>query len=209
MTPSPYTLNVLISVFLLPAIVFADDFKTVDGKEYKNATVTRVEADGIVVKTKGGISKVYFAELPKDVQERFHYDPQKAAAAQVADVRQTEELNKANKQTEELDKQRKAATEKQYQQGLELQAKYNNTQALTDQLSVLQRQEQNLLVLIGRAEKAQTDARRRWIDGQGGTQYTAPDEGNLAVLRGNLENVREEKQRVRQELEQAQRQPQR
>jgi 23S rRNA pseudoU1915 N3-methylase RlmH len=209
MTPSPYTLNVLISVFLLPAIVFADDFKTVDGKEYKNATVTRVEADGIVVKTKGGISKVYFAELPKDVQERFHYDPQKAAAAQVADVRQTEELNKANEQTEELDKQRKAATEKQYQQGLELQAKYNNTQALTDQLSVLQRQEQNLLVLIGRAEKAQTDARRRWIDGQGGTQYTAPDEGNLAVLRGNLENVREEKQRVRQELEQAQRQPQR
>jgi 23S rRNA pseudoU1915 N3-methylase RlmH len=209
MTPSPYTLNVLISVFLLPAIVFADDFKTVDGKEYKNATVTRVEADGIVVKTKGGISKVYFAELPKDVQERFHYDPQKAAAAQAADVRQTEELNKANKQTEELDKQRKAATEKQYQQGLELQAKYNNTQALTDQLSVLQRQEQNLLVLIGRAEKAQTDARRRWIDGQGGTQYTAPDEGNLAVLRGNLENVREEKQRVRQELEQAQRQPQR
>jgi 23S rRNA pseudoU1915 N3-methylase RlmH len=193
----------------LPAIVFADDFKTVDGKEYKNATVTRVEADGIVVKTKGGISKVYFAELPKDVQERFHYDPQKAAAAQVADVRQTEELNKANEQTEELDKQRKAATEKQYQQGLELQAKYNNTQALTDQLSVLQRQEQNLLVLIGRAEKAQTDARRRWIDGQGGTQYTAPDEGNLAVLRGNLENVREEKQRVRQELEQAQRQPQR
>jgi hypothetical protein len=51
----------------------SDDFKTTDGKEYKNATVTQVEADGIVVKTKGGISKVYFAELPKDVQERFHY----------------------------------------------------------------------------------------------------------------------------------------
>ena len=63
-----------------------------NGKEYKNATVTGVEADGVMVKTKGGISKVYFAELPTDVQERFHYDPQKAAAAQVAAVRQTQEL---------------------------------------------------------------------------------------------------------------------
>jgi len=74
----------------LPAITFlilclvsttlADDFKTMDGKEYKNATVTRVEPDGIVVKTKSGISKVYFPELPKDVQQRFNYDPQQAVA---------------------------------------------------------------------------------------------------------------------------------
>jgi hypothetical protein len=26
-----------------------------------------------VIKTKTGISKIYFVELPKDVQERFHY----------------------------------------------------------------------------------------------------------------------------------------
>ena len=57
----------------------ADDFKTTNGKEYKNATVTRVEPDGIVVKSKSGISKVYFVELPKDVQERFHYNAQQAA----------------------------------------------------------------------------------------------------------------------------------
>src|SRR5437879_11449795 len=55
------------------SIALAEDFKTIDGKEYKNATVSRVEADGIVLRTKTGISKVYFAELPKDVQERFHY----------------------------------------------------------------------------------------------------------------------------------------
>jgi hypothetical protein len=36
-----------------------------------------------------------------------------------------------------------------------------------------------------------------WISGQGGTQYCAPAEAELPVLRGNLENVREEKQRVR------------
>jgi hypothetical protein len=58
---------------LSASIVIADDFKTINGKEYKDATISRVEADGIVIKTKAGISKIYFVELPKDVQERFHY----------------------------------------------------------------------------------------------------------------------------------------
>src|SRR6266498_897366 len=72
-------MKVLILLFLcLGLVAFADDFKTITGKEYKNATVSRVEPDGIVLTSKAGISKVYFAELPKDVQERFGYDPQKA-----------------------------------------------------------------------------------------------------------------------------------
>jgi hypothetical protein len=58
---------------LAASLALADDFKTVSGKEYKNATVTRVEADGIVIRTKRGIAKVYFIELPKEVQERFNY----------------------------------------------------------------------------------------------------------------------------------------
>jgi hypothetical protein len=49
------------------------NFKTVSGKIYKDATISHVEADGIVLRTKTGISKVYFVELPKDVRERFHY----------------------------------------------------------------------------------------------------------------------------------------
>ena len=53
------------------SITLADDFKTLDGKQYRNATVSRVERDGIVLRTKSGISKVYFVELPADVQERF------------------------------------------------------------------------------------------------------------------------------------------
>jgi hypothetical protein len=55
------------------SLVLAEDFKTVSGKIYKDATISHVEADGIVLRTKTGISKVYFVELPKDVQERFHY----------------------------------------------------------------------------------------------------------------------------------------
>jgi hypothetical protein len=65
---------------LATSLALADDFKTTNGKEYKNVTVSRVEPDGIVIKSKSGISKVYFTELPKEVQERYHYDAAKAAA---------------------------------------------------------------------------------------------------------------------------------
>ena len=58
---------------LFTSLALSEDFKTVSGKVYKDATVTRIEADGIELKTKTGISKVYFTELPQDVQERFHW----------------------------------------------------------------------------------------------------------------------------------------
>lgn len=61
---------------LFASLALAEDFKTINGKEYKDATVSRIEADGIVLKSKTGISKVYFIELPKEVQERFHWPKQ-------------------------------------------------------------------------------------------------------------------------------------
>jgi len=64
----------------LASVALAEDFKAIDGKEYKDATVSRVEPDGIVLMSSSGISKVYFTELPKEVQERFHYYPGKAPA---------------------------------------------------------------------------------------------------------------------------------
>jgi hypothetical protein len=72
------TLAVLAA--LCSSLALADDFKTITGKEYKNAEISRVEPDGIVLKTKSGIAKVYFTELPKEVQERFHYDAASVAA---------------------------------------------------------------------------------------------------------------------------------
>jgi hypothetical protein len=71
-----------ILILLSATLALAEDFKTVKGKEYKDATIMRVERDGIVLKTKTGISKVYFFELPSDVQQRFHPTPAKTAAAQ-------------------------------------------------------------------------------------------------------------------------------
>ena len=68
-----WAITIAILPLLSAALALAEDFKTASGRVYKDATISRVEADGIVLRTKTGISKVYFVELPKDVQERFHY----------------------------------------------------------------------------------------------------------------------------------------
>ncbi len=67
-------------ILCLASVAVADDFKLINGREYKDATVSRVEPDGIVLRTKSGIAKVYFVELPKEDQERFHYNPAMASA---------------------------------------------------------------------------------------------------------------------------------
>ena len=72
-----------LSIFaaLSASLTLADDFRTIRGKEYKDATVSRIEPDGIVLRTQSGIVKLYFIELPKEVQERFRSDPGKTSAA--------------------------------------------------------------------------------------------------------------------------------
>jgi thiol-disulfide isomerase/thioredoxin len=100
---------------------FAEDFKATDGKEYKNVRVSRVEPDGIVLISKSGISKVYFTELPKHVQDRFHYD---AANAVAYSAQQT--ASQAAFQNQQADLRRKLAEEKnRYWTG---QAPAKNTQ---------------------------------------------------------------------------------
>src|SRR5437879_3696365 len=90
--------KVFVLIVCVASAALAEDFKTITGKEYKNVTVSRVEPDGIVLRTKSGISKLYFTELPKDVQERFHYDKDQATAY-AAD--QNAKLDALGKQQEE------------------------------------------------------------------------------------------------------------
>ena len=87
-----YWQTLAILAALSMSMVLAEDFKTTNGKEYKDATITRVEGDGIVIRTKTGISKVYFTELSKDVQERFH--PRPSPTKTVAAQRERESIKK-------------------------------------------------------------------------------------------------------------------
>jgi len=86
---------------LCASIALADDFKTIDGKEYINVTVSRVEPDGIVLSSKSGISKVYFVELPKEVQQRFGYDSVSAEAAEEKRIEEQKGVERERVEKEE------------------------------------------------------------------------------------------------------------
>ena len=119
------------------SLALGDDFKTIAGKEYKDANVTRVEPDGIIVKMKSGISKLYFGELPKEIQERFHYDPQQATAYSAAQAANYEVYQK---QQEEVRRRQEDAYAQNYATYLQQQALNRNAQTAVDQTAMEQQQ---------------------------------------------------------------------
>jgi len=122
--------------FCLASVAFADDFKTIYGKEYKNATVSRVEPDGILLRTKSGITKIYFTEFPKEVQDRFHYNAQQAAQFTYQTTAQTGEENRLTQQQQTQEAQKKAAQ-------LEIQRQQQQADLQRQQREATQRQQGN------------------------------------------------------------------
>jgi len=191
----------LLIFLILPVISvsLADDFKTLAGKEYKDVTVSRVEPDGIVLTSKAGISKVYFTELPKNVQERFSYDPQKAVDYS---AQQSTGFEQLRKQEEEVSRQKTEASQKENQSRVKQVSQQSNVRMLQGHYEQLQKQEDNLLIQIGEAKKP---GPAYW----GGTKnktlrhYPNPHASQLPLLESHLKDVRHEKDQVRKQLEKA------
>jgi hypothetical protein len=177
---------------------FAEDFKTVNGKEYKDATVSRVEPDGVVLKTKSGIIKVYFTELPKDVQERFHYDSSKAASYS---SEQAANYGAYQNQESEARRQREDAASKNNAILAGQQAAINRTHGLQARYEELQREEDALLQRIGEANQP---GQPYWV-GKTLHHYPNPKKNQVSFLQSHLSDVRREKNEVRKQLEKAQR----
>jgi len=163
-------------IFSFASLGFSEDFKTLNGKEYKDAIVTRVEPDGIVVKTKSGVTKVYFTELPKDVQDRFHYDSEKAASYS---AEQAANYTAYQKQQEETRRQQAEADAKNNAALAEQQAATNRTQALQARYGELQRQENDLLHQIGEAKQPGPEYRQ----GKSVLHHPNPQKSQLPLLR--------------------------
>jgi len=190
-----------VLIFSFVSVAFSDDFKTLAGKEYKNATVSRVEPDGIVLTSKTGISKVYFTELPKDVQERFGYDPQKAGEYS---AQQSAGFDQVRKQQEQTSRQKAEASQKADQHRAEQANRRNAIEILQARYEALQKQEDHLLLQIGEAKKP---GPAYW----GGTKnktlrhYPNPQASQLPLLQSHLKDIRHEKDQVRKQLEKPQR----
>ena len=187
--------TILLLSFATAAL--SEDFKTVNGKEYKDATVTRVDPDGIAVKTKSGIAKVYFTELPKDVQEHFHYDSEKAAAYS---AEQAANYTAYQKQQDETQRQQQAADAKIEASVAAQQAATNRMQALQTRYGELQKQEDGLLRQIGQAKQLGPEYRQ----GRSVRHQPNPLKSELPVLQSHLSDVRHEKTEVKKQLEKAQ-----
>jgi hypothetical protein len=184
----------------LISLAVADDFKTLAGKEYKNATVSRVEPDGIVLISKAGISKVYFTELPKDVQERFGYDPRKAGNYS---AQQSAGFEQVRKQQEETSRQKVEASQKENQSRAQQASRQNELRTLQSRYEELQRQEDDLLLRIGEAKKP---GPAYWSGKNNQTlrHYPNPQASQLPLLQSHLKDVRHEKDQVRKQLGKAQ-----
>lgn len=190
----------LFIIFLLSfaTAALSEDFRTVNGKEYKDATVTRVEPDGIVVKTNSGVTKIYFTELPKDVQEHFHYDSGKAASYS---AEQVANYTAYQKQQEEAQRQQQTADAKTNAAWAAQQAATNRTQDLQTRFGQLQKQEDDLLRQIGQAKQPGPEYRH----GRSVRHQPNPQKSQLPVLQSHLSEVRHEKKEVRKQLDKAQR----
>jgi hypothetical protein len=183
------------------SLALADDFKTVTGKEYKDATVSRVEPDGIVLTTKAGISKVYFTELPKAVQERFGYDPQRAAGYS---AQQSAGFDQVRKEQAEASRRETDAMQKANQHRAEQQTRQNELRALQSRYEELRRQEDDLLLRIGEAKKPGP----AYFGGKNNKSLRHspnPQASQLPLLQSHLKDIRHEKEQVRKRLEKAQR----
>jgi hypothetical protein len=106
-----------ILAVLLASIALAEDFKTINGKEYKNVEVGRVEPDGLVLWSKSGILKVYFSELPKEVvdkwlppevKERVAAEEKRIAAEKAAEEKRIQEQKAAERERAEKEKNAEA-----------------------------------------------------------------------------------------------------
>lgn len=193
-----------ILTFLLlsvTSVALAEDFTTLNGKEYKDAAVNRVEPDGIVVTTKSGISKVYFTELPRDVQERFHYDPQKATAYS---AQQSASYSAYQTQQDEARQQHEQEIAKNNAIAAQQQAANNRVQALQARYDELLKQENTLLLQIGEA-KQPGPAYYGGKNNRTLLHRPNPQKSQIPVLQSHLSDVRHEKAQVRKALEKAQR----
>jgi len=189
---------VTVLIFSVVGAASSEDYKTINGKEFKDATVTRVEPDGIVVKTKSGMSKVYFAELPKEIQERFHYDPQKASTYS---AEQAANYAAYQNQQSEAQRQREEAAAKNNATLAQQQAAKNRTKALQDRYATLQQEENALLVKIGEAKQPGPE----YWQGKHKSHHSNPQKSQLPLLQSQLSEVRHEKGEVRKQLEKPQR----
>jgi hypothetical protein len=200
----------LIVLACFASLALADDFKTIDGKEYKNVTVSRQEPRGVTVTKPGMIVILYFDELPKEVQERFHYDPGECEKYRAEQQQWAEQQNEEQRRRGEENQRNKA---KEWE-GLENAVKQRKTmEQLEAQISRLKGEKNYLEHKIAEKESLPENlsepTRTRTVPNGGGyvrgRRFYYPNpaaRADLPALKGRLDEVKDELQEAAKQLQQ-------
>ena len=71
---------VLLAVGWGPRIASGLEIKTTDGAKYEQATVTRVDGDGLRIAYRFGVAKIPFERLPESLKRQYHFNATAVAA---------------------------------------------------------------------------------------------------------------------------------
>ena len=92
--PLPIFTLAAVSLISFATSLHADDWKTNDGKVYHEVKVLSSQPDSVTILHHDGGASIPLANLPADLQQKFHYDPTKAKAAAKARAREDVENRK-------------------------------------------------------------------------------------------------------------------
>ena len=84
--------RIIILLFLLcgscPIALQAEDITTNDGRVFKNASVVKLEAAGVVIKHDGGTKQIAWAELPAPLRQRYQAEARQQKEAEIQKLKQ-------------------------------------------------------------------------------------------------------------------------
>ena len=98
---------------------------TVEGKDYREVTVTKVEPDGLRIRHRTGLAKLKFSDLSPDIQKKYHYNQQAAETFSAKTDAQSEARDRALilRLRAQAKAKEKAASEKSGQRDVDAAAK--------------------------------------------------------------------------------------
>lgn len=112
-------LAVLAVLILLAQVAFGEDWRCRNGKLYRDVRYMRHNLSSVQFAHSSGISIEKFSNLPKDVQERYGYDPQKEKDAR---LKHQKELEEQQRREQELQEERERQEAQRQREWLEQQA---------------------------------------------------------------------------------------
>jgi hypothetical protein len=110
-----HVVSFVLAILVAVTATNARDLTTTDGVTYTNASLIRVEPDGITIKYDGGLTKLHPSKLPQELREKFHFNATQAALyaqQQAAEVRAANARRDAVLAERQLQEAKREADEK-------------------------------------------------------------------------------------------------